>query len=127
MQRRAVIATLPLFAVAGCGAILASPGVAPVVAAASNVATTAVNLWGIAKGMGNIVLTAALAVGEALDPELVPVVAGIKALIAAFDPLVTTAQTVAADAATLQAQANALQLLAAPHITVTANSTVAHT
>jgi hypothetical protein len=111
MNRRQVIVGAPVLVIAGCSGVTA----AGVIAGTND----AVNLWGIALGIGQVVLGAA----EVLFPGSTTVVDGIEAIIAAASPLVTTAATDVVAAATLTQQANALQLLAAPSVTVLANKT----
>lgn len=74
--------------------------------------TTSTALWGVAKGIGQVAL-AALTV---LDP---PAAALVTSAISLVDGMIASGT---ADAATVTAQANAVILASAPHITAIANS-----
>ena len=107
LHRRAVFA-LPVLALASCVGTPATPSIT---------GSNAVALWGIAKGVGQVVL----GVAETADPALGTVVAGIQAIIAAGEPLVAQAASNASAASALEGQAKALLLAAAPHVSVVSN------
>lgn len=117
LARRALVPSLLSVGLAGCVAAK-SASTTP----ASNTSTSsAVNLWGIALGMGQAVL----AVAEATIPGVAAAAVAINAIIAAATPLVAAAQTDVAAAAQLKDQATALITVAAPLVSVFANGSPA--
>lgn len=119
MSRKIALATVLAVSLGlvGCAASTTAAVTATVSTAQAKL-QSAINLWGIAKGIAQV---AAIA-----DPALAPIL-GVG--IAAVDPLVSQAQTalnmatvdataIEALAATITAQANTLTVQAAPVITV---------
>lgn len=100
------------------GAVTTATASVPVTAA------QAVNLYGIAKGIGEVALTAL-----ALTPGGAPIAAIITAAFAAADPIVKDLPTIAGDVAELGTavsnlikHTNDILLAAAPSITAVANA-----
>ncbi len=121
MQSRLVFSIAMFGLLAGCSATTEQAVTATVSQAQADV-QQAINLYGVAKGIGQVAEGAFTVAGQPA------VSAGIAAAIAALDPLVSQAQTALNDAATdaaalealadqIKAQANALTLAAAPAIT----------
>lgn len=119
-----VVAAGLLVALSGCSASVTTAATATVSKAQSDL-QTALDLYGVAKGIGEV--------AELANPALaVPV----GAAIAALDPLAASAQATLTDATVdataiealasqISAQANALTLAAAPVVTVVPNSSAA--
>jgi hypothetical protein len=111
MMNRLILSGVALIALAGCTAAQITTDTAKVAAAV----TAAEQVYGIAKGEA----LAAAAANPGLAPTINADIAkadAANAALAAAAPLASA--DVATDAATLTAQANALQLVAAPAIKV---------
>jgi hypothetical protein len=122
MNRRALIQTAPLLAVAGCAALANAPAtVATAGAQAITTIAAATNYWGGIKGEVQVAILGVSLLNPALGASLTAGLAVGDALVAALPTLAADATTLASGIASLVQHGAALFVQAIPKIKVIPN------